>query len=112
MPTLSDKFTLLNRELLDLKIALLNSVNYDKKKNPQVNTTCNVVDMLLEISRNIQIHTCRVVNKKFVTEEDLECDNNWEWVDESGTTHYHNWCGKQPLLKSKRKLTKEERKKK
>ncbi len=88
-----------------MKIQMLNSIGYNTKGNKMISGYCDEIDLLLDITRNIQIHTCRVVNKKMIKENDLNSNPNFLWKSEDGSediTNYYRWDGKSQKYSQKR----------
>lgn len=82
MATLPEKFNILDRYLLSMKIELLNTKGDYQKKDKLVDNACNHIDLMLDMSRNMQIHVER--NLKSTRMLDVD-SNDWiEFVDDDG----------------------------
>ena len=77
-----EKFNILDRYLLSMKISLLNTKGDYQKKNKLVDNACERLDLLLDMSRNMQIH----MERNYKATRMLNVDSNdWiEYVDDDG----------------------------
>ena len=86
-----EKFNILDRYLLSMKLALLNTKGNYQKKDKIVDGTCERIDLMLDMSRNMQIH----MNRNYKATRMLDVDSNdWiEYTDDDGVKCKVMWRG-------------------
>ncbi len=73
-----EKFNILDRYLLNMKIELLNTKGDYQKKDKLVDGACERLDLLLDMSRNMQIH----MNRNYKAMRMLNVETGFgDWIE-------------------------------